>query len=177
MKLNFEKVSPPILYIVLFTFVFSLVFFLVVGRDDVKRTVFFPKATPNDLPESSKLLGEVRFLPRQRTVEQNVRLLVEDLILGPVDMNHSRLLSQQTWVRGVIYERGNLYINLSKDIAEVSYGYIPLEDQIQAIGNTVLFNFPGIRELYILIEGQIPVFPFSSSDFVNGISFSKQHLL
>ena len=159
--------SPTLFIVGLFVLclVVSLVWYFIAGADSVKRTLFFPKATRMGLPEDAFFLGEIRFLPRMGEVEADVRLLVEDLVLGPVQPDHAPFLPASLEVDSVVFDKGELYIGLSKNFIDENPEWITMDEQLQGIANTVLYNFPRTKQLHLLIDGQIPI---------NGIQRSGQ---
>jgi hypothetical protein len=116
-----------------------------------KRVLFFP------LGEDRRLVGETRFLPRRKGLEENIRLLVEEIILGPATPNYQRVVPQDLTVQNVILVQNTLYLSFSKEMlfaaAELNQ---TVDEMIQAVGNSVLYNFPGVKSLYVFIEGQLP---------------------
>ncbi len=61
----------------LFTFLISLLFFLLNNNSFDRRVLFFP----DDMSRTVK--GETRFLPLYNNEEQTISLLVKELLLGP----------------------------------------------------------------------------------------------
>jgi hypothetical protein len=126
----------------------SLVLFLT-GRHWARRTLFFPEIS------SPKLVGETRFLPRRGSLERDVQLLVEEAILGPELPMHRPLLPRETRLVSVLARQGRVYLSLSRGLLREEAAFAP-EQALQALGNVLLFNFPRIRHLELLIEGQVP---------------------
>jgi hypothetical protein len=121
------------------------------GGHWARRILFFPEST------SRKLAGETRFLPRQSGLAENVRLLVEEALLGPTLPLHGRLLPRTTRLQTVLARRGNVYISLSQGILrqDRECPFSP-QEALEALGTAIRFNFPQIRSLYLLIDGQVP---------------------
>ncbi len=121
------------------------------GKHWARRTLFFPEIG------SSKLAGETRFLPRRPTLEGNVRLLVEETVLGPEMPMHRPLVPRQTRLQSVLVRQRDVYVSLSDGIlrADVDTPFAP-EQSLEALSTLILFNFPRIRRLELLIEGQVP---------------------
>jgi hypothetical protein len=129
----------------------SLLLFLLPGPLKSKRVLFFPRG------ETRKLYGETRFLPRQRSMEENIHLLLEEIILGPATPNSQRLVPQELEVESVILNQNTLYINFSREMIFAAASLnLTVAEMIQAVGNSVLFNFPRLKNLYVYIEGQLP---------------------
>jgi hypothetical protein len=127
----------------------SLALFLT-GRHWARRTLFFPEIS------TQKLVGETRFLPRRHALEQDVQLLVEELILGPELPMHRPLLPRETRLISVLARQRKVYLSLSSGILRPGQSPFEAEAALQALSNVILFNFPGIRRLEMLIEGQVP---------------------
>jgi hypothetical protein len=129
---------------------FSLAFYFA-GGHWVRRILFFPETT------SRKLAGETRFLPRRGGLAGNVRLLVEEALLGPTLPLHGRLLPRTTRLQTVLVRKGNVYISLSQGILrqDKECPFNP-QEALEALGTAIRFNFPRIRSLNLLIEGQVP---------------------
>ncbi len=128
----------------------SLVLFLA-GGHWARRVLFFPETI------SRKLAGEIRYLPRRSGLEGNVRLLVEEALLGPALPLHQRILPRSARLQTVLIHRGTLIVSLSEGILiqDPECPFSPLE-ALQALGTLIRFNFPGARSLELLIEGQVP---------------------
>jgi hypothetical protein len=127
----------------------SMVVFLA-GRPWARRTLFFPQIS------SAKLVGETRFLPRRRNLERDVQLLVEEAILGPELPMHRPLLPRETRLLSVLARQRRVYLSLSSGILRRGETPFEAEAALQALANVILFNFPRIRRLELLIEGQAP---------------------
>ena len=153
-----------------------MVWYLVAGAGEATRTLFFPLSTRMGLPDSASLRGETRSLPNKKNIEEDVQLLVEDLVLGPLLPENAPFLPPATRIESVVYDRGKLYINISRDFVEENPEWVSIEDQLQAVANTVLFNFPRIKNLFLFIDGQIPVFEKSGVDLNEGMAFDRQQL-
>jgi len=154
MILNRAVSHSPILIAsgcLLVLFLLSLFFFFVPRRPWTRRVLFFPK------PGAAGLYGETRLLPERRGLEESLQLLVDELILGPVSPKLSKLMPREVRADSVIARKGVVYLNLSRELVlgerrdSVSFDLI-----IEAAGNTVLFNFPQVRRLYIFVDGQVP---------------------
>lgn len=134
----------------LFLLLLSLVLFLS-GRPWVRRTLFFPEIS------SQKLVGETRFLPRRGNLEQDVQLLVEEVILGPEMPMHRPLLPRETRLLSLLARQHRVYLSLSSGILhEGGESPFAVQEALQALSNVILFNFPRIRRLEMLIDGQVP---------------------
>jgi hypothetical protein len=133
-----------------FLLVCSLALFLA-GGHWARRVLFFPETI------SRKLAGETRYLPRRGGLEGNVRLLVEEALLGPALPLHQRILPRSTRLQTVLVHRGAVIVSLSGGILlqDPECPFTPLE-ALEALGTLIRFNFPRARSLQLLIEGQVP---------------------
>ena len=135
----------------LLSLLLSLLFYFVAREPLARRTLFFPSMT------SPLLSGEDRLLPVRRGQEANLRLLVDELILGPAQSSHLRVLPRRTQVVSLILRRGSLYLNLSREVLFPDEdGIGSVGDALQAVGNTLWYNFPRLRRVHIFIDGQVP---------------------
>lgn len=191
--------------------VLSLSFYLSDDKRKVKRTFFFPAfgvtgssrrggSPPRnlsdlegkpvnlelttelaDIPDAYKLYWETRMLPIGRSLRESIRLLVEDIILGPLNPEHLRLLAGEVKVRSLLINNGVLYLSFSHEILKQDPSLLlPLEHQIQAAGNTLLFNFPQLKKVYIFVSGQIPDFSSFYGEelfnFSSGVDYNNNFL-
>ncbi len=132
---------------------FSLLFFFMVGDRRGKRVLFFPGE------KAGGLVAEERFLPNHGDVEKDLEELVNGVILGPVNHGSARLLPRDTTVRALFLRGHVLYIDLSADMVLAGREY-PLrgKEALDALHRTICFNFPRVREVFFLVDGQIPYF-------------------
>lgn len=121
------------------------------GRE--RRVLFFPEAW--GLGGDLRLMGEVRYVPYRADAGGGLRLLAEETILGPADHRAQRLLPGATEVISAHVRGGAAYLNLSRHawFAPAPAGGA---ERLQALAAAVRFNFPGLQEVHVLIEGQEP---------------------
>ena len=163
------------------SFFLSVLLYAFLQEKKSRQTLFFPENGTIVNHRDVRLSGEIRILPVRRKTEENIRLLIEDTFLGATKPTHSRLVSKQVRLLSLIYNRGVLYLNLSKDILEKDPGApLPVKTQIQGLVNSIRFNFPKVRNVYVFIEGQLP----DSSrwhgeeafDFTGGVGYARELL-
>ncbi len=147
--------------VLLLLFATSLTLYLVEGNKWQRRVLFFPSVN------SGRLEGEVRYLPRKHTLEERVELLVEEAILGPIGPFHDRLLPRGVRVVSVVVRSGKGYVDLSSELVLGERGTVrDWQRSIQGLANIVLFNFPRIHRLFVLVDGQLP-----GSGYEDGLRF------
>ncbi len=140
--------------LLLLTFLLALGFYLVFPPERVARTLFFPVTT------GTELSSERRLVPRVPDAERQVHLLVEELLLGPVDIAHTRLLPRRTSIRSLMLRDDVVYLDLSPEpVVGASEAAGMVETALEAIRKSVFFNFRFVDEVVITVGGNVPFFP------------------
>ena len=135
-------------------FLIALVFFLVEGRTRINGLIFFPE------PARRGISGEPRRVYRQKTMEDNVQLLVREMLLGPMDIRHTNIFPQNTRLKSVLVRGSAVYIDFSPEILFLdAHTYLSFDELLAAIRQTVLFNFRKLTDVIITINGQEPGHP------------------
>jgi len=130
------------------------------------HVLFFPEMS------TGRLVGERRFLPRRTELTSRIELYVQELVLGPSNPLLTRVVPRDVLLHSVIERQGSVYVSLSREILEFQPD-VPLsfEQTLQTVANGVLFNFPEVRNLYLLVEGQVP-----GEKYGEGFVFDKKLL-
>ena len=165
--LRLDRNNIRIIFGILFVFilVFSLTLYFVT-KPWYPRVLFFPE------DRTGRLVGERRFLPPRRGLTSQIELYVQELILGPTKPFLTRIVPREVRLRSVIARDGEVYVNLSREIIELQPdATLSFDQSLQAIANGVLYNFPRVRDLYLLVEGQIP-----GEQHADGFVFEKKLL-
>jgi hypothetical protein len=133
--------------------VVSVAFFLFFGNGTTNRILFFPALT------GRSLVAEQRSLPRRGGFEKDVTELVEGVLLGPTRHDAQRLFPRGGRVTAAMMGRGTLYLDLSPLIL-VEDPDVPLagKDALDALARSIRFNFPRVRSVVFLVDGQPPRF-------------------
>ncbi|TVQ98966.1 MAG: hypothetical protein EA403_13570 [Spirochaetaceae bacterium] len=151
--MNFNTHKP--LFIISFLFlvalVTSIVWLVVDTRGSIERVLFFPGTL------EAGLQGEPRLMPRHRNMDRDVRVLIDEIVLGPSVLGFTRVVPRDTRVRSVMIRRGIAYIDLDGGfLAGQQFLMLSVEDALDAVRHTVQFNFRRIATVVITIDGQIP---------------------
>ena len=165
--LSLDRKNLRLIFGILFAFllVLSLTLYFVTKPWN-PRVLFFPEQT------TGKLVGERRFLPPRRGLTSQIELYVQELILGPSDPLLTRIVPREVHLLSVIAEDGEVYVSLSREIIQIQPDApVSFDQSLQAIANGVLFNFPAVRDLYLLVDGQIP-----GEQYADGFGFEKKML-
>ena len=129
-------------------------FYLLSPPDRIARTLFFPGTT------ETSLSGERRLIQRTVSRERAIELLVEDLLLGPARISHSRSLPRRTQLSSLILEGSTVYLDVTTaSMIETSEVHVDVATGLEAIRRTVLYNFRTVDEVVITIGGQVPFAP------------------
>jgi hypothetical protein len=108
MNLRLERKSLVLLSIFVFVLTISILLYFITGNDLVKRVFFFPGMT--------NYSGEIRRIPRQASLEDDVELFVKELILGPYSIEHFMVIPENTKLHTLfLRDRSVVYIDFSAD--------------------------------------------------------------
>ena len=130
---------------------------LFLGREPPVAHVLFFAGPGDDLVAETRLVGETRYLPRRTGRPERLRLLVDEVILGPRAREHGSVLPRSTEVRFLTLGGDTLYLDLSAAaLLDESGAELQGADRLQALASTLLFNTPWLRRVWLFVDGQIP---------------------
>lgn len=142
----------------------------------VRRTLFFPRMAGRPPAQRVRYSGEERRVPARRGLEARVAGLVEEILLGPEDPASRPLVSPGTRLLSVVAGGGTVYVSLTSGLLNEG-SVVPPERQVQAIADTIYFNFPAVRKAFVLLDGQAPDFSRAAGDpaydFRSGVPRSR----
>jgi hypothetical protein len=124
----------------------SLVFFAVTPQW-TRRVIFFPQVN------TGKFVAEVRYLPPEGSEAGDIRLLLEEILLGPSNFGNDALFSAATRLDSAMLEKNTLYIGFSKGIWQIRAGLFRPRERLQAVADALYFNFPWLENIRIFIDG------------------------
>jgi len=148
MNLKLEKRTIILISILIFLLLISLLTFFIADNRLVKRVLFFP--------DIDGVSGEMRRLPRQNSLEDDVELFVNEMILGPYSIDHLRIIPENTRLQNLfLRDKSLLYIDFSADliVAEKEQSIVPLE-MTKLIRRNLKYNFPVLEIITISVDGQ-----------------------
>lgn len=148
MNLKLEKRTIILISILIFLLITSLLTFFIADNNLVKRVLFFP--------DKDVVRGEMRRLPRQSSLENDIELLVNEMILGPYSIDHTRIIPETTRLQNLLLrDKSLLFIDFSADfiVAENKLNMVPLE-MIELIKRNLKYNFPVLEKITISVDGQ-----------------------
>lgn len=148
MNLKLEKIPLILISAFAIIFVSSMSIYFINDNNLVRRVLFFPGR--------SSYSGEVRRIPRQESVEDEVELLVRELILGPYQIDHLRAVPENTKLQTLlIRNRSLLYIDFSADLIVFEDGFSSVPSKIkELIRRNIIYNFPFLEEITLSVDGQ-----------------------
>ncbi len=109
-------------------------------------------------PNHTQLAIEKRMILQPETLLARIEEAVHRLIAGPHDPNLLRVIPDGTQVKSVFWSQPDnlIYVNFSKELLNPNYGHVLAEwATIYAITNTVSAQSAMVRQVQILVEGEI----------------------
>jgi len=145
-------------------FVLSVIVYIFTGAGQVNRVLFFPTEG------TMELSGELRRVPRRGSDEENIELLVEELILGPVELSLNPLIPKYTTVRTCMFRDRTVYLDLSPELI-VGKGSVELsvDESLAGVDRTIRFNFPRVEDIVFFIDGEMYDFKPSGMESQTGL--------
>jgi spore germination protein GerM len=128
----------------------SLVLYWARPIQSVQRVLFFPTEV------SPELVGEIRAIANRREREDDIIAVIKELILGPMELWNRRALPREARLRSVLLRNGVAYVDLSEHVLFSSDFRPALDEMIEALRKTVLYNFRRVRRVVVFVEGQLP---------------------
>ena len=127
-------------------------------KNFVRKPAQIPKITVKLYfaePDSEKLVAETRVIPRGTTLTKTVKMVVEELIAGPLDEELVNAIPSRTVLNGVdIDPNGVLWVDFSHHLSQEHPGGSSAEIMtVYEIVDTILLNFHELSKVGILIEG------------------------
>jgi hypothetical protein len=125
----------------------SLVFFAVIDQWQ-RRVIFFPQVN------TGRYVAEVRYLPGAASPIGDIRNLLVDILLGPSNFGNEEVLPAATRLNSAMLEKNRLYVGFSSGILQTRDGMFRARERLQAVADSLYFNFPWLEKIYFFIEGR-----------------------
>lgn len=149
MKQILKNKAFIVLFLILGLFIISLTWYLVSTSSSAVRVLFFPNN------RTLGVSGEERRLYKNKDKESKYLQVLEELSLGPVEIDHGRILPKNISINSLVFRGGSLYIDFSEDIlifdADVR---LSLMEILGIVSKTYFYNYPGIKTIYYSILGE-----------------------
>jgi len=133
-----------------FAFLLSLGLYLLVPGALTRVVLSFPEEI------TALTVPEIRYLPFNWDEEHNVRMLVNEIMLGPARHDHERLFSRHAVALSVLVRGSTIYLDLGKAsfIPDPDVLYSP-ETSLDVLKKTVLDHFRNLSAIEVSVEGQM----------------------
>ncbi|MDR3284840.1 MAG: GerMN domain-containing protein [Treponema sp.] len=146
-----QRLSPlPIRQKILFAVFAGLlavsVYFYIHDRSGARRMFYFPSY------DGVTLYTEVRFLPKA-PAQGDIRLFVDELLLGPLTDRCRPLFSQGTRTLSCVQQAHTLYLDLSSEGFFSDGAAVPVREAVEILGKNIKANFPLLDTVEIFIAG------------------------
>jgi len=106
--------------------------------------------------QDGKLQAEKREIQGGGSIQEDVKLCIEELAAGPKEKGLMRSLPPLVFIKGVYLDENRcIYLDFNKSITEKPVGGTKREQQmIYSLVNTILDNFGQLNSVKILVDGQ-----------------------
>ena len=148
MNLKLEKRTLILITIMIFLLLISITLYFFVDNNLVRRVLFFPGR--------DNYSAEMRRVPRQNSLENDIELFLNELILGPYNIDHLRAIPENTKLQNVLLRNNSLlYIDFSADlvVSETKQNIVQ-SDIIELIRKNLNYNFPKLEKIILSVDGQ-----------------------
>jgi len=103
--------------------------------------------------DSGKPVVEDRMFRKAASLEGDIKAYVEELILGPVSVDFSPLVTKGTKLNSFMYRNGTVYADFSGDAVLLIPGGLPLFDNFLKINQGIRRNFRKVSDVKLFIAG------------------------
>ena len=124
-----------------------------------RETVFFYPSI-----KSGKIKAEIRSVISGQNPEEDAARIVSEYLLGPISTDLDNVFSLNTTLDSVLYRKKTIYINISEDAALAADN---TKTGITALEKTVKRAFPGIENVIITINGNVPFYHLKDTSTEN----------
>ena len=143
-KIHYLKLS--ILAVIPLIFIFSaLLFKISSGRE--RKIFIFPSV------ESGRQVVEYRYLEKG-PAQENIRLFVEELLLGSSVERTKLLFARETRVNSCFLRKGVLYLDFSAELLGMGDGVLDIKDGVNLLKKNIKKNFKGVSKVEVFVGGK-----------------------
>ncbi len=146
---NIRRCSIILFSAIAFALLLSLFLYFFIDNVHVTRTFFFPD-------RRGGLTGETRRLPHKKTKEEEIQQFVEELLLGPMNIDHNRLVPENTRLLTLMYRQKNtVYLDFSADMVVHDKAFhLSCAQMASGIKMNIKYNFPFVKRIIIAVDGE-----------------------
>ncbi len=135
--------------LLIFTFLLTLLLFALFRPEKDGRIFFFPDNS------GTFIAAERRGIPQRDKLPGQIRVFLDELLLGPESLGLSFAAPRGTVVNHVAVVEKTVYVDLSTEILDKdetsSMSFVAIMENLR---HNMVFNFPKIEEVVFTIEGQ-----------------------
>ncbi len=127
-------------------------------------------------PDADKLAVEKREILKQSNQIEEMKMVVDELIRGPRNKNMTQTLPPQTKLRSLFvdFNEAVAYLDFTESLVEYSAGGSTGEIlSVYSLSNTIIDNFPEVKQIKILISGEEKQTLDGHIDLTRPIGFSE----
>ena len=96
---------------------------------------------------------EARMLRNTASLEDDIKIYIKELILGPVSLDFAPLVTKGTQLRSFMYRNGTVYADFSKEAALPVLGGKPLFDSFLTLNQGIRRNFRSVSDVKLFVNG------------------------
>lgn len=126
--------------------------------------------------DADKLAVEKREILKQSNQIEEMKMVVDELIRGPRNKNMTQTLPPQTKLRSLFvdFNEAVAYLDFTESLVEYSAGGSTGEIlSVYSLSNTIIDNFPEVKQIKILISGEEKQTLDGHIDLTRPIGFSE----
>lgn len=135
--------------ILVLAFLISLVSFAVFHPEIDGRVFYYPDNS------GVRIGSERRGIPQRRGLEAQIQVFLEELALGPIDLELTHTVPRGTDIIHVAVIGNVAYVDLDRRVLKTDIELpVTFDQAIENMRFNILFNFPRVEEIMFTIEGQ-----------------------
>ncbi len=145
----FFKHRYSILSIIFLTLCFIVSLIIYIMRTDLMVThlLYFPVG--------DELMAELHHIPKNNDREALVKDFIEELILGPIDIDYDLLFPRETELRTVMMRKNTLYIDFDASLFTLHDVLgASLKRTFEIFVHNIQRNFPFVHRVIVMIDGE-----------------------
>ncbi len=146
---KYSRTSIILASALVLSFAVSLSLYFIVDNVHITRTFFFPD-------RRGGMAGETRRLPDKHSDEDRIGQFVEELILGPFDIDHNRLIPEDTRLLSVMLrEKDTVFLDFSADyVIDAGSTGLNYQEISSGVIMNIRYNFPFVKHVVIAVDGE-----------------------
>ena len=140
--------------------VLTIFAFIEMGRSGFSRRTF-----EFFVYDGNRSVVEDRMLRKTFSRENDIKMYVEELILGPVSLDYAPLVTKGTALRSFMYRDRTVFADFSRDAALPVHGGGDLYDSFLTLNKGIRRNFSDVSNVKLFVNGNEVFFGEFSKNF------------